>query len=250
MQVKIDDCSVSSLQKALSKACVNGVVFPEPQSSRPFPYMPEAAIENEKQFWMLGKNWKENWKGLERDVRSQYGNVSHLLLAQVGQLLEIFSEVAQNPAPFISLRTVDRTYMQRQGGRSVSAGWHRDASVLTMQHTLTGETLEYTPDDNVKRKYFDENQIQPFSDGDELALINPENYTSLSFGQIAILKGELRHKECDGDTKEFLSHFIDVEDTLDFNVGRGLIHRGNRETKFGRIVLTVSTHKIPDWIVK
>lgn len=212
--------------------------------------MPETAIENEKQFWMLGKNWKENWKSLKGDVRTQYGSTSHPLLAQVGQLLEIFSEVAQNPAPFISLRTVNRAYMERQGGRSVSAGWHRDASVLTMQHTLTGETLEYTPDDNVKREYFDKNQIQPFSDGDELALIDPENYISLPFGQIAILKGELRHTERDNDTKEFLSHFINVEDTPDFNIGRGLIHRGNKETKFGRIVLTISTHKIPEWIIK
>lgn len=250
MLVRFNHTSPEDLRDALKSTFVNAVIFPEPQTlPRPFPYTPKTQIEGGKQFWMLGKEWKKNWDEIEIALSNQYPTTESSLSPHIMNLLDLFTEVSGDPSPFISLRTIDTEYLKQQGARSVSAGWHRDASVLTMQHTLTGEPLEYTPDENVNRSYFDQNQIQSFCDADELPLKDPLNYNQVPLGQVAILKGEMRRNEIDSDTKEFLDHFIDASKTPNYNVGRGLIHRGNKETENGRIILTVSTHKIPNWLM-
>lgn len=245
----IEKSSVQRLREVLSQQGCNIVTFQEPHigGERPFPHLPDNELTS-FQLWFINKPWEEELSRSEVLLKEHFGKAAQPLITQMNCLLKLFTELTGDSAPFVSLRTITKDYFGEQNGASVSAGWHRDASVLTLQHTLSGETLEWTPNSNVRREYFEQTQIQPFSEGDNSMLMDAQEYQTLPFEHVAILKGELRPNEKDPETIDFLENFISTKDMPAFNIGNGLIHRGNAQTKYGRLVLTISTHKLPEWL--
>ena len=79
-------------------------------------------------------------------------------------------------------------------------------------------------------------------------LFDPDDYEAVPDGTVAILKGELRSDEQDAGTIDFLGNFIDSQNIPDFNRDGGLIHRGDKTTHNGRMVLTITTHQQPEWM--
>ena len=248
MLTHVHETDIDAFRKALSDSDVNVITFNEPARSEKLPYMPATPL-SPFQFWYVNENWKDNWDRFENSVADEFNVMAKGISLRTRRLLEIFSEMTGDDKPFVSLRAITPEYFSGSTA-SVSAGWHRDASVFTLQDTMMGEPLEYTNDENVRRQYFDQKQIQPFATPDQDVLKEESAVLVVPKNNIAILKGELRADEADKDTLEFLDHFIDTTKMKDFNRGRSLIHRGHKDTKNGRLVLTVSTHKVPDWMPK
>lgn len=241
-----ESIDIKGFRLALTDERVNAITFPEPLRPENLPYFPNHPLEP-YQFWFVQEDWGSNWNKFETSLSEHFNALAASIGRRCRTLLEIFSELTEDQVPFVSLRSITPEYF-KETKASVSAGWHRDASVLTLQDTLMGEPLEYTHDDNVRREYFDKTQIQPFHTLDSAVLYRPEEFETIAHGCVAILKGEMRSDEQEEETLDFLSHFIDIGDIKDFNRGHSLIHRGHKNTKNGRLVLTVSTHKIPAWI--
>ncbi len=241
-----EETNISIFRKALADETINAITFPEPARGVALPYIPTSPLKP-FQFWYVNESWRENWSNLEANVSDEFNCMANDITSRCRKLLEIFTDLTEDDSPFVSLRAITPDYF-KDSKASVSAGWHRDASVFTLQDTIMGEPLEFTDDENVRREYFDMNQIQPFSSADS-AILKSENGVRLVPREcVAILKGELRSDESDEGTLDFLGNFIDTKNIEDFNHGRGLIHRGHKDTKNGRLVLTVSTHKIPAWM--
>lgn len=203
----------------------------------------------EYQFWLVNQPWTENQEALDASLVESFGaSVSSDLYAQLSEMMFFFISVTGDAAPFFSLRIVDDEYI-KSNGNSVSSQFHRDGSVLTLQYTIAGDTLEWTDNDNVRREFFGSTQIQPCDVDDKKILRDRNRVQKVPSGVIAILKGEMRKEEKDKNLLDFLDE-VGVKSWDDFNVGKGLIHRGPKEARGKRLVLTVSTHKVPNWMPK
>ena len=238
----------NQIRMALANQSINAVTFPEPPRPTNLPYMPEAPLRP-FQFWLVREEWAANLTEFRKSIKSHFNEQAEGLTQRCIALFEMFTKLTDDRAPFISLRAITPEYF-KDSKASVSAGWHRDASVFTLQDTVMGEPLEYTDDSNVNRAYFNTTQIQPFETTNGHPLKRPDLIKAVPHGRVAILKGELRKDEKDKDTVDFLGNFIDINNIPEFNRHKGLIHRGNKESLHGRLVLTISTHRIPGWMPK
>lgn len=171
---------------------------------------------------------------------------------RVQMLTRFMAELGDCSTPFVSLRTVDESYV---GGcvcgscnicigrpPSVSRDWHVDSTRLTLASTLVGAQTEYTLNKNVNRVYFIDNKIMQPRDDIRLGLVDPGEVYPIPKGSIGILKGEIRQNESP-EARAFYDELGLPTELIPFNEGNGLVHRGPKLKKGDkRLTLTVSTH--------
>ena len=184
---------------------------------------------------------------LKDQVAAAFGPVARQISDQAHALAEFMAELMEDPCPFVSLRMINTDYINRNKG-GVSAHWHRDASSVTLQLTMLGAGLHCTPDSNVRREFFDTKQVQNRSDPDEALLYDPANFQVIPAGVATFLKGEMNPEEPDPSTIEFWENFLDTSEVKRFNVRKGLIHRGPGGNVGARLVLTVSSFRVPGYM--
>lgn len=170
--------------------------------------------------------------------------LAHLLIEDVQLLVRFFADLTGDKFPFVSLRTIDANYYD-SNLKSVSRNWHVDTSVLTLSTIYSGKGTEWIVGTENMHGYFEHEKILQATYKD---LEEAEIHSMAPF-EVSVLKGEIRAIE-DQTSEEFLRHFLAKEETRPFNEGRGLIHRGPgyAEGDTRRLLLTVSTMRIPDWM--
>lgn len=172
--------------------------------------------------------------------------VLRALTEDVQSLVALFVELTGDETPFVSLRTVDDRYFTPDTA-SVSRDWHVDTSVLTLSTVYVGKGTEWIVESDLIHRYFEDKKILDVSHAEfevlEIHRMKPY--------EVSVLKGEIRAVE-DVTSEEFLQHFIPKSDRSIFNEHSGLIHRGPGYVKGDprRLVLTVSTMHIPDWLTE
>lgn len=203
------------------------------------------------QVWFINEHVTDPAARIEAAIHESGGTPAPWLpvSADVASLYRLFIELTGERQPFLSLRMIDASYFDKSMP-SVSSEWHRDCAALTLFTTYVGYGTQWTPDSNVKREYFVKRQKQSVNDPDELCLHDPAIVITTSLHGVGVLKGELQRHDNDPDTVDFLSNFSSVDRDVDFNIGRGLIHRGPaRASKDHRLLLTISTFVVPDFLI-
>lgn len=172
--------------------------------------------------------------------------ISLNITKDVQNLVNIFVDISGDKTPFVSLRTIDQDYF-KEGQKSVSRDWHVDTSVLTLTCTYSGKGTEWTESNDFKiREKFENDKILKDTDFD----LTKEEIHAMNLFEVSILKGEIRKLE-DVGSKEFLLNFINEDEIVPFNVNEGLLHRGPGycDGDGRRLLLTVSTMRVPDWLL-
>jgi hypothetical protein len=202
------------------------------------------------QVWFINEHVTDPEERIEAVIRENGGDPAPWapISTDVVLLYRLFIELTGERQPFLSLRVIDASYFDKSKS-SVSSEWHRDCAALTLFTTYLGYGTQWTPDSNVKRDYFAKHQKQSVNDSDELLLHDPALVITTSIHGLGILKGELQRSDNDPDTYDFLSNFSSVDRDVDFNIGRGLIHRGPaRASSDHRLLLTISTFVVPEFL--
>jgi hypothetical protein len=202
------------------------------------------------QVWFINEHVTDPKARINAAIRENGGDPAPWtpVSADVAHLYKLFIELTGEQKPFLSLRVIDATYFDKSKS-SVSSEWHRDCAALTLFATYIGYGTQWTPDSNVKRDYFVTRQQQNVNDPDEMLLHDPALVMTTSINGLGILKGELHRHDNDLGTVDFLSNFSSVDRDVDFNIGRGLIHRGPaRSSSDHRLLLTISTFVVPEFL--
>lgn len=203
--------------------------------------------EDRFQFWSVNKGVQHLQQDLEdslSQLKWESSNVKQMLYNSTIELATFFVELTGEYQPFISLRSIDTRYF-KAGQPSVSKHFHVDTAALTLCCTYFGKPTEWTPNNNVIRKSLVNQKIQQDNEDDDTYLANSAEIYDIPRYSIGILKGEIRTNETE-DSLEFLTHFVKKEEIVEFNLNKGLLHRGPI-IKHGdrRLLLTISAMKIP-----
>lgn len=165
------------------------------------------------------------------------------LFADVVDLAELLAETCGDRRPFVSLRSIDASYFT-PGRSSVSSHLHVDTATATLTCTYVGRGTEWTPDDNVIRDALADRKMQR-PDEPETALVHdPELFHRFGTFDVTVLKGEIRRREDQG-SRDFLANFLTANELEPYNEGAGLLHRGPGHHHGTRLLLTVSTMRVP-----
>lgn len=202
------------------------------------------------QVWFINEHVTDPRSRIEAAVRESEGDPAawSVVSTDVADLYRSFIELTGERQPFLSLRVIDASYFDKSKS-SVSSEWHRDCAALTLFTTYLGYGTQWTPDSNVKRDYFVKHQQQCINDPDELLLHDPAIVITTSIHGVGIMKGEVQRHDNDPVAADFLSNFCSIDRDVDFNVGRGLIHRGPaRVSNDHRLLLTISTFVVPEFL--
>ena len=171
--------------------------------------------------------------------------ISKFIAKDVSYMVNFFIELTGDKNPFVSLRTIDSLYF-KEGEKSVSKDWHIDTAVLTLTCTYSGRGTEWTTNDNPAiRKRFEDEKILKNVDFN----LDSNEIHEMGLFEASVLKGEIRNSE-DKGSKEFLLNFLKEDEIEPFNINEGLLHRGPGYIKGDgrRLLLTVSTMRIPSWL--
>jgi hypothetical protein len=155
----------------------------------------------------------------------------------------LVAEATGDRRPFVSLRTIDESYF-RPGAASVSSHLHVDTATVTLACTYVGAGTQWTPDGNVRRAEFRSRKMQRPDEPVDRLLVDPAVLTESPRFEISVLKGEIREHE-DEHSREFLGNFLDPAEIAPYNVGGGLVHRGPGASGRTRLLLTVSSMRVP-----
>lgn len=174
-------------------------------------------------------------------------DISVKLAEDVMALVEQFVRLTGDERPFVSFRTIDQSYFT-DGQKSVSRNWHVDTSVLTLTCTYVGQGTEWTTYDTPEIRALCAHEKMLAEDA---VSIPKDAVAQMQRYEVSVLKGEIRNPE-DATSKEFLEHFLTPDEIKPFNVGCGILHRGPGyvagDTR--RLLLTVSSMRIPAWLQK
>jgi hypothetical protein len=196
------------------------------------------------QFWSINKKLEGLAPKIERKLAGPLGrDLAARIAADAAKLTNFMSRIAEDPRPFVSLRTVDGRYFT-PGKKSVSRDWHVDSAALTLTCTYAGKGTEWCDATDKTRQKFRKRKIISGS----IPTKRGSGHRMAPF-EVSILKGELRERE-DPNSREFLLNFIGEGEFVNFNLGNGLLHRGPgfRPGDSRRLVLTVSTMRVPPWL--
>ncbi len=245
--IACEDLSVEAYRKALLSEEVN-FVFTRRSTPDIYQKVKDTINSQNKlrlQTWLVNEPIEILGPRLRKDLK-EFGfekEVISWISDDVLSLVKIFVDLTSENQPFVSLRSIDGRYFDNQS-RSVSKDWHVDTAVLTLTCTYSGRGTEWVVDDSSVRKNFETEKMPELNFS--LADLQIEE---MSLFEVGVLKGEIRNPE-DNHSKKFIKNFLNDDEIEPFNMNGGLLHRGPNyfENDDRRLLLTVSTMRIPEWL--
>ncbi|MFD6431498.1 DUF1826 domain-containing protein [Streptomyces venezuelae] len=245
--VALKDLSPTTVADALTEPSVNLALH-----SRPVPTWASAVddlvadIVEPYQFWLVNEDIDvlgERLRAGAGQLPGGHEEAVDALFDDVIALASVVSEACGDTRPFVSLRTIDASYFTA-GASSVSSHMHLDTATVTLSCTYVGAGTEWTPDSNVIREQFGTRKMQRPDEPLGALVHDPDLVHESVRYEVSLLKGEIREDEDEGSL-DFLSNFLEASEIERYNVGGGLLHRGPGTARGTRLLLTVSTMRVP-----
>lgn len=251
-EIPYQNFNLTVLRNALSNSKVNLVY-----SKREVPTWLNPVVSTIKktkspfQFWAVKKETTSLTEDLEQSLNHfnwENEENKQYFIKDICQLVELFVRLTNDTTPFISLRTIDEQYF-KANKKYVSKNFHVDTSVLTLICSYCGKGTMWLENENILRDEFDREKMP--TNPTIIENQNGETVKEMKVYEIAIIKGEIRANE-EPKNIDFILNFITKEEIEIFNVGNGLIHSGPgySEDDEKRLLITISTMKIPDFLKK